>query len=170
MGNNLNVISDMKQVILRKVLSDEDAVKIIRNTYDVQTPDMGLRYTQVFPWLRAFDTVEEAKTYICFEVSVTSVVNCAVREFELRVYIMTHQSLMLMNSEVCHSISLDASDSGTRIDVLADKIDYLLNGSEDMGFGKMELVSSPTFSPAEKFLGRVLIYRVDGWNRWGEKL
>jgi len=170
MGNNLNVISDMKQVILRSILSDEDVVKLLRDNYDVQTPDMGLRYTQVFPWMRTLDTVEEAKSFVTFEVSVTGIQNCAVREFELRIYIMTHQSLMLINGEVCGNLGLDPSDCGTRIDVLADKIDYLLNGSEEMGFGKMELVTSPPFTPAEKFLGRMLVYHVEGWNRWGEKL
>jgi len=77
---------------------------------------------------------------------------------------------MLINGEVCGNLGLDPSDCGTRIDVLADKIDYLLNGSEEMGFGKMELVTSPPFTPAEKFLGRMLVYHVEGWNRWGEKL
>lgn len=170
MANNLNVISDMKQVILRSILSDEDIVKILRNSHNVQVPDIQLRYTQVFPWMRTFETVEEAKSFITFEVAVTRVQNCAVREFELRIYIMTHESLMLMNGQVCGELGLDASDCGTRIDVLADKIDYLINGSEELGFGKIELIASPPFTPAEKFLGRILVYHVEGWNRWGEKL
>lgn len=169
-SNNLNVISDMKQTVLRAILSDADIVKIIRNRGDVAVPDMGLRYTQVFPWAYVPDAIEETKTYIGFEVAVTNIQNCAAKEYSLRVYVMAHKTMMRMNSDVCTALGLNTKDCGTRIDVLADKIDWLLNGSEDMGFTRMELESSGTFSPAEEFIGRSLIYRVVGWNRWGEKL
>ena len=54
--------------------------------------------------------------------------------------------------------------------ILADKLDYLLNGSTDMGFGKLEIVGSDVFRPAERFSGRNIQYIISGWNRYGEKL
>lgn len=170
MANNLNVISDMKQTVLRALLSNADVVKILRNRCNVITPDMGLRYTQVFPWMYVPETVEETKTYIGMKVKTRHPHNGAARVFELTIYVMCHKELMRMNSEVCGQLGLDAEDSGSRVDVLMDKIDYILNGSEEMGFGKMQLIDSDEYKPSEKFHGRYMIYQVDGWNRWGEKL
>lgn len=170
MGSNLNVISDMKQTVLREILSNEEIVKIVRNSCDVVTPDMELRYTQVYPWAFMPETVEETKVFVTFEVYVPRIINCAVKEFELRIYVMVPHSMMVMDTKVCDSLGLDWNDCGVRTDVLTDKIDYMLNGSEDMGFGKLELKSSQPFSPGEKYAGRMLTYQGDGWNRQGDRL
>lgn len=167
-SNNLNVISDMKQTILKALLSDESIVKLIRNTSTVTLPDMPLRYTQVVPWKAVPDTQGEAKTFVTFEVDVIGVTNCAVKDFSLNIYVITHESLMKFDNAV--GTALDLPDRGVRTDILADKIDYLLNGSTDFGFGKLELKRSPTFDPIDGYHGRKLEYYVQGWNRYGEKL
>lgn len=170
MADNLNVISAMKQTVLRAVLSNEEIVRILRNRFDVTVPDMSLRYTQVFPWMYVPETVEETKSYIGMRIRAKTPVNAAAKIFELTIYVMCHKEHMRMNREVCEILGLDTKDSGSRVDVLADKIDLLLNGAEDMGFSKLELVDSDEFKPAEKFHGRYITYRVTGWNRWGERL
>ena len=65
---------------------------------------------------------------------------------------------------------VQVDEGGTRLDVLCDKIDWLMNGSLDLGFDKVELKRCPTFEPADGYHGRMLEYYVEGWNRWGEKL
>jgi len=170
MSNNLNVISDMKQTMLRALLSDEDVVKILRNTCDVELPDMGLRYTQVFPWMYVPDTVEETKSYIGMKIKARNQINAAAKVYEMTIYIICHKEHMRMNAAVCEQLGLDTTDSGSRVDVLMDKVDCLINGSEEFGFGKVEFVESDEFRPTDKFHGRYITYRVNGWNRWGEKL
>lgn len=81
---------------------------------------------------------------------------------------MSHESLMPVDNKVGEMLSI--SDRGVRTDILADKLDYLLNGSTDMGFGKLEIVGSDVFRPAERFSGRNIQYIISGWNRYGEKL
>lgn len=170
MSNNLNVISDMKQTVLRALLTDADVVKIVRNSSDILLPDMELRYTHIFPWMYVPDTVEDTGSYIGMKIRTRDPVNAAARVYDLTIYIMCHKEHMRMNGTVCANLGLDVTDSGSRVDVLMDKIDRLLNGSEELGFGKMELVDSDEFKPAEKFHGRYITYRVNGWNRYGEKL
>ena len=170
MAGNLNVISAMKQTVLRALLSDEEIVKILRNSNEVCVPDMGLRYTQIFPWMYVPETVEKANSFIGMRIRARNPVNAAAKTYELTIYVMCHKEHMRMNRDVCEALGLDVKDSGSKVDVLADKIDFLLNGSTDMGFSKLELVDSDEFKPAEKHHGRYITYRVTGWNRYGNKL
>lgn len=165
---NLNLISVLKQTILSAILSDADIMKLVTNSGTVTVPAMSARYDQVFPWKRVPKTIDEATTLITFEVAIPGTLNCAVRDFILRIYVMTHESLMKVDQGVANSLGI--SDKGVRIDILADKIDYLLNGSEDFGFKKLELEQSNPFDPVDGYHGRTLEYSAQGFNRYGEKL
>lgn len=159
----------MKQKVLEAILSDEDCMRLILNQADVQLPALTARYNQVYPWKRVPNVQEKARTFVTFEVAIGGAANCAVRTYWLNVWCFTHESLMPIGDAVGKQLGIP--DRGDRIDILADKIDYLLNGSKDMGFGKLEIVGSDVFRPSnESFVGRNLQYKILGWNRYGEKL
>ena len=152
---NLNRIGAMKEKVLESILATQDIVRLIENKKDVVLPAI-------------LGTQEEAKTFVGFDISLGGAINCAVKTYYLNIWVMSHESLMPVDNKVGETLSI--SDRGVRTDILADKLDYLLNGSTDMGFGKLEIVGSDVFRPAERFSGRNIQYIISGWNRYGEKL
>lgn len=168
MSNNLNQIGAMKQEVLQAILSDDEIMRLILNRPDPTLPALTARYVQVVPWKKIPDTQTNARVYVTFDIVVTEFVNCAVKNYNLYLWIMAHDSLMTIDSTV--GAALGIQDRGVRTDILADKIDYLLNGSTEMGFGKLQIKSSGIFDPADGYYGRNLVYEGICRNRYGEKL
>lgn len=168
MHANLNIISEMKNVLFSEILGDSDIVKLLRNSAEASVPDRAAAYEYVYPWTHAPDTQTEARTIITFDISVTRILHCAAKEFALMVYIMTHDSLMRVGAEKARELGI--SDTGIRPDIIADKIDTLINGSTRFGFDKLELRKSVVFEANTMYHGRMLEYRVYGWNRTGDTL
>ena len=167
-GGNLNVISQIKEKVLRTVLSDEICMKLVLNQPVVPLPALNARYTQVMPWRGVPQTQTETKSFVTFEVGITGPVNSAAREYVLAIYVLCHESLMPIDDKIGKSLGVE--DRGTRVDLIADRLDYLINGQTDMGFGKVELKSSNPFEPIDGYVGRSLLYTITGWNRYGDKL
>lgn len=165
---NLGVISDLKQALLQDILTDEKAVKLIANTPNITLPALDLRYKQVVPWKKVPNTVEEATSYVTFEVRIPQVITKATRIYRLDIYVMTNENTMKIDN--AEGTRLGIPDRGSRIDILADRIDYLVNDSKRYTFDEMKFISSDTFTPYEKFFGRVISYEIRGWNMGGDKL
>lgn len=94
---------------------------------------------------------------MCFDVDVPQIKTIAVKDCYLYVWVFAHKSLM-------------QTKDGVRVDLLASRIDWLLNGSTELGFGRLRLESCLRINPNEDYYGRVLKYYVQDWNRFGEKL
>lgn len=161
-------ISLIKEKVMISLLQDHDVVSILADKANVTTPAMELRYTQVFPWPHVPGTTDEVKTYITFEVTTNGIDNPAVKDYELRVYIFTHDSKMPFDTAAAQRIGINVR--GTRIDILAHIIDHLLNGQSGYGFGDLKLIGDRTFSPCDSYFGRIRIYSIKGWNMAGEQL
>ena len=54
-----NVISEVKEQLLKDVLQSELAVKLLTNTSQVSLPAKELRYKQVYPWMKIPRTIED---------------------------------------------------------------------------------------------------------------
>lgn len=132
--NNLNEVSEMKLRIMNKLMMNEEVMKIVENKPSVKLPNTKMRYSQIVPWKKKMDTQTDAQCIIAFEVNPGAARNPAVREYVLYVWVMVHDSLMVFDKEQADYLGL--RDRGTRLDVLTDKVDYLLNGSSDLGFGE----------------------------------
>lgn len=165
---NLGILSLMKEAMMQKLVNDVDSMKIIANEEGISTPAVNALYNTIFPWKKTIGTTTDNKTYVSIEIEVPGAINCAVKAYYVHIYVMVHDSLMRFDKNVAASLGID--ERGTRLDVLCDKIDWLMNGSLDLGFDKVELKRCPTFEPADGYHGRMLEYYVEGWNRWGEKL
>lgn len=165
---NLNIIGQCKEKVLRTILSNEDIMKLILNKPDVTLPALEARYEQVVPWRLVPGSQTEEKVYVTFEIAIDSFSTSPVRNYKLLVYIMCHSRLMKVDEAVGTELGID--DRGSRIDILADKIDYLLNGSTDMGFEKLEIDYSNPFEPIDNYYGRNMVYNFKSWNRYGDQM
>lgn len=166
--SNLNEISAMKLRIMNLLMMNADVMKIVENTADISLPNTSMLYTQIVPWKKKMDTQMDAQCVIAFDVSPGNAANSAVRDYTLYVWVMVHDSLMKFDEEV--GTALDLPDRGTRLDVLADKVDYLLNGADKLGFGELVFHGAPLVDVSDYYHGRMLTYTIQGWNRHGDKI
>lgn len=153
----LQDLTTKKERMLKEFLSDREVVTLLTDDETHELPAKDLRYKQVFPYAWIDETVDEAKTFICFDVDVPEIATIAVKDCYMYVWIFTHTKIAMTHR-------------GVRVDLLASRIDELINGSTEYGFGKVKLVSALRFMPNSNYYGRVLKYYVQDWNRFGAKL
>lgn len=153
----LTELSDKKQQILKDLLSDRELVTLLTDDSTIRLPAKDLRYDQVFPYPWVDETADAAKSFICFDVTVPEISTIAVKDCYMYIWIFTHQRIAM-------------TKEGVRTDLLASRVDYLLNGSTEYGFGKVRLMSVLPYAPNANYYGKVLKYYVQDWNRFGAKL
>ena len=115
-------------------------------------PNRQLMYQNIFPYAYTPDTTKETETYVCFRVHVPEVMNKTFKKMNIVFYVFSHQS------------HIRTSD-GLRPDLIAERIENLLNGSLDLGVGRMRLEGTDDISPAPQFHGIALEYSVSEFNR-----
>lgn len=142
---------------MKMLLSDEEFTKLVSNDDEHEVPATDLRYTQVFPYGWIAPTIDEAKTYVCFDIDVPGVSTIAVSNIYMYFWIFTHNTLAM-------------TPDGVRVDLIAARVDRLLNGSTELGFGKVKLERVSRDAPNSDYYGRVLMYGVQNWNRRGSGL
>ena len=95
---------------------------------------------------------------MCVEIEESRVVNGAVANFEIHIYVIVPENLMVMYGQI-------------RRDALASAIDKVLNGRTDFGFGKLErMLSDGNFLAVNKWRGRELVYGNPDYNRIGARI
>ena len=164
-----NVISEVKEQLLKDVLQSELAVKLLMNTSQVSLPAKELRYKQVYPWMKIPRTVEEAKVFVTFDVTRLAPITGATRVYRLDVWVLIHDSMMVVDKQVADSLGLE-DQRGVRTDLLENCIDEIINGSTEYTFDRLEGGESEPFTAADDFKGRHFTYRFRGWNRVGDKV
>lgn len=143
---------DYKNQLMEDLLTNEDIVKLIDDTVAPQNAD-SLAYTQVFPCEYVPDTVQEGKTYICFDVDVQRVADKTFLSPTLFVWVFTHRS------------KLRLPGGGVRTDKLCSEICKAINGSRKYGLGELNLYSVKRFAPMTDFQGKVLTFYAKDFNR-----
>ncbi|MDD4279373.1 MAG: hypothetical protein PHX74_06520 [Candidatus Sumerlaeales bacterium] len=154
---HLSEFTEYKKNVASLILNDSKSVELITGEKDTALPAASLINDQLFLYDYVDSTVEDAKTYVCIEVDEADVKSAAVSGIMLYVYIIVHKSLMNMSGEI-------------RRDALCQRIDVLLNGNHDFGFGKLERRPGGRFSVNDSFRGRSLCYYVLDWNRFNTTL
>ena len=115
-------------------------------------PAGSLLNKQVFLYDYIDAATTDAKVFVCIEVDDGNVRGPAVTGAHLWIYIAVPKSMMNMDGEI-------------RRDALAQRIDELLNGNMDFGFGKLERKPGGRIVLHDSFRGRFLHYYVLDWNR-----
>ena len=149
---NLNEFFDYKNKLMQELCSDEEIVRLITDDKSSSVPNKSLPYNQVFPYEYIPETVDEGKTFICFDVDISNVINKTFYIPVVYIWVFTHKSKVRLN------------EGGVRIDQLTVAIDKLLNGSRYYGLGELNLKSVGRFSPIADYQGRVSVYYAKDFN------
>jgi hypothetical protein len=150
---HLSEFTEYKRKVVNLVLNDEECVELITGVENTTLPAISLVNTQVFPYDYIDETTTDAKVFVCVEVDEGEVKGPAVGWMHLWVYVAVPKSMMNMDGEI-------------RRDALAQRIDKLLNGNRDFGFGKLERKPGGRIVLHDSFRGRFLHYHVRDWNRF----
>ena len=149
----LEELYDYKNLMMKSFCSNEKIVKLVSGKDDASVPNHSLPYTQIYPFEFIPETVNEGKTFICFDADIVSVPNKTFYVPVLYVWVFTHKSRMR------------SQDGGILLDNLSAAVNGLLNGSRYYGLGELRLDSVRRFTPITDYLGRTLTYYTKDFNR-----
>lgn len=164
----LSEFTRYKKKIAHAICEDADCVKLITNTDNPTMPDYdiiesvnqaGIHHRgqlHLYDYLPG--TEEVGEVHVCVEVDDSNTVKGAVAKFDIHVYIIVPENMMVMYGQI-------------RRDALAAAIDRVLNGRDDFGFGKLERVrGGGNFLAVNKWRGRELVYSNEDYNRIGARI
>lgn len=127
--------------------------RLVTDSEKAPVPNYDLAYQQIYPYEFVPETVDDGKTFICFDVDIAEVEDKTFYLPVVYVWIFTHKSKMRL------------TEGGVRTDQLAVEINKELNGSRYFGLGELDLYSVGRFSPITDYQGRVLTYSAKDFNR-----
>lgn len=153
---NLNEFFDYKNELMEEFCKSEAIVKLVTDIDDPDVPNHTLPYSQIFPFEFLPETVDDGKTFICYDVDILEVDSKTFYVPALYIWEFTHKSKLRLSN-----------GGGVRTDQLAVEIDKILNGSRYFGLGELNLNSVSRFSPITDYQGRVLTYYARDFNRPG---
>lgn len=144
---------DYKNQLMKDLLTSKEVVELLDEDTSVED-GYKLAYTRVFPYEYIPETVQEGKTFICFDVDVLESYNKTFLLPVLYIWVFTHRS------------KLRLSEGGVRTDKLCSEISKLINGSRYYSLGELNLYSAKRFAPMTDFQGKVLSFRGKEVNRF----
>ena len=150
---HLSEFTEYKKKVLNLIVKDKTCVELITATSNPTLPATSLINKQLFLYDYIDETVSDEKVYVCVETDEGDVKGPAVTGVHLWIYVIVPKSMMNMSGEI-------------RRDALVGRIDTLLNGNLDFGFGKLERRIGSRFNLHDTFRGRSLHYYVLDWNRF----
>lgn len=154
----LDEFFDYKNKLMKTLCSNANIVRLVTHSKDPPVPNYDLEYTQIFPFEYVPDTVDDARTFICFDVDIARVYDKTYYEPVLYVWVFSHKSKLRLDQ---------GGMRGIRTDQLAVEVNKELNGSRYFGLGTLELYQVGRFSPITDYQGRVMTYTAKDFNRVG---
>lgn len=144
---------DYKNQLMEDLLTNEAIVRLLDD--DISMDDAGkLAYSHVFPCEYVPETVQDGKTFICFDVDIQQSVNKTYLLPTLYLWVFTHRSKLRL-----------PNGGGVRTDKLCSEICKAINGSRKYGLGELDLYSVKRFAPMTDYQGKVLTFYAKDFNR-----
>lgn len=144
---------DYKNQLMEDLLTNEAIVRLLDD--DISMDDAGkLAYSHVFPCEYVPETVQDGKTFICFDVDIQQSVNKTYLLPTLYLWVFTHRSKLRL-----------PNGGGVRADKLCSEICKAINGSRKYGLGELDLYSVKRFAPMTDYQGKVLTFYAKDFNR-----
>ena len=143
---------DYKNKLMEDLLTSQEVVSLLNEKILMQNAD-ELAYKQVFPYEYIPETVQEGKTFICFDVDILESYNKTFLLPVLYIWVFTHKSLLRL------------PEGGVRTDKLCSEICKLINGSKKYSLGELNLYSTKRFAIATDMQGKVMSFRGKEINR-----
>lgn len=151
----LDEFFDYKNKLMETLCCNKDIVRLVTDSGKAPVPNYELEYTQIYPFEYIPDTVDDGRTFICFDVDIAQVYDKTYYEPVLYLWVFSHKSKIRLR------------EGGIRTDQLAVEINKELNGSRFFGLGELDLYSVGRFSPISDYQGRVMTYTAKDFNRVG---
>lgn len=148
----LKELTEYRGKIMKALCSDQVIVDLLNDRENSPCPDRSLLYKYIFPYARTPVAAKETDTYICFRIFEPSIYNKTFKQMKITFYIFTQQTKI-------------RTSRGLRYDLIGERIEYLFNGSLDLGVGRMNLNLVEDISLATAFYGIALTYAVTEFNR-----
>lgn len=142
-----------KNQLMQDIITTESIVNLINENIDFADAYDELRYKQVFPCEYIPDTVEDAKTFVCFDVDIQKSLNKTYLFPVLYIWVFTHRSLLML-----------PDGGGVRTDRLCCEIAKKINGSLEYGLGALDLYSVKRFAPMTDYQGKVMTFNATDFN------
>lgn len=151
----LEELTKYKQEIMKNLCESTEVIELL-SVDPNNTIEYGedLICKQIFPYGYVPNIQNKENVFICIDVEVPRTNGSTFKDVAMHLYIFAHHNLM-------------KTPHGTRIDVLADKIDRLLNMKRGLGIGAVQLRSVKRFMPADTYYGVELCYDVTDFNNLG---
>ena len=148
----LDELYNYKYRLMKDLLTDKKIVSLINE--DILFEDAkSLAYKQVHPYEYIPETIQEGKTFVCFDVDIEKSLNKTYLLPVLNIWVFTHKS------------KLRLPEGGVRTDVLCSAIADRIGGSRHYGLGELNLYSVRRFAPATGFQGKVMTFHAVDFNR-----
>lgn len=139
---------DYKNQLMKDLLTNESIVRLIDADIPMEEATK-LAYSHVFPCEYVPETVQDGKTFICFDVDIIGYENNKTFYVPvLYVWIFTHRSLLRL------------PEGGVRTDRLCSEICKTINGSMQYGLGELTLYSVKRFAPMTDYQGKRLEFHM----------
>ncbi len=143
---------DYKNQLMGDILTNETLVRLMNE--EVSPDDAGsLAYTQVFPCEYVPETVQDGKTFLCFDVDVQRSADKTFLFPTIFVWVFTHRS------------KLRLPVGGLRTDAICSELCKTINGSREYGLGELNLYSVKRFAPMTDYQGKVMTFYAKDFNR-----
>ena len=143
---------DYKNQLMGDILTNETIVALINENVPFEEAET-LAYTQVFPYEYLPETVEEGRTFICFDVDIQRPNGKTFLSPVIYIWVFTHKSLLRL------------PEGGVRPDKLCSEICKVIDGSRMYGLGELNIYSAKRFSPMTDYQGKVLMFQATDFNR-----
>lgn len=148
----LSEFFDYKNKLMEDLLTNKNIVNLLDSNVELDDA-YKLAYSQVFPYEYIPETVEEAKTFICFDVDIQESINKTFLLPTLYIWVFSHKS------------KLRLPEGGVQTDKLVSEIANAINGSRFYGLGELDLYSVKRFAPVTDYQGKVMMFRAKEFNR-----
>lgn len=142
---NLKKLNVLKQSVLTKILASQSITSLLNGGTPPADPQ-SLLYQSVYPYLyepEGPDSPPEA--FLCCDAAFPRPVNKTVLEVNITLLVYAHTNKIKLTD-------------GDLIDRITEEADALLQDC-GIGAGKLELISSSSYSPEKNFFGKMLTYK-----------
>lgn len=149
----LDEFFDYKNRMMHDLLTNMKIVKLLDPTIkDADDAFDKLAYKKVFPFDYIPETIEDAGTFICFDVDIQKVMDKTFLKPTITVWLFSHKSLLRLD------------EGGVRTDKLCAEIARTVNGSKYYGLGVLDLYAVKRYAPIADYQGKIMTFITKDFN------
>lgn len=149
-------IQDLKNALIKHLYSNDDVVKLIGATEELENND-DLLGSHIFPFFKVNYTLKETGTYICVKIDETNnSYNESFSPYRFSIMVVSHNEHLLYKG--C-----------SRVDVLGEKIKELFAWNDGFGF-QLKFKSGTEGFLGEKYYYRTLEFTSQTYNNLQHKI